>query len=168
MIAGADTTWSALSASLLHLGTHPEDRRRLREEPKLMSTAIEELLRAYAPVMLARVSTQDADLHGRHIPAGERMLFPLAAANRDPEVFEDPDQVRLDRRRNAHLTFGSGAHRCLGSPLARLEMRVALEEWLAVMPEFEVIDPQSIEWTGGTVRGPETVPFRVLPPPFQH
>jgi cytochrome P450 len=163
MIAGADTTWSALSASLLHLGTHPEDRRRLREEPKLMSTAIEELLRAYAPVMLARVSTRDADLHGRHIPAGERMLFPLAAANRDPGVFEDPDQVRLDRRRNAHLTFGSGAHRCLGSPLARLEMRVALEEWLAAMPEFEVIDPESIEWTGGTVRGPETVPFRVLP-----
>jgi hypothetical protein len=163
MIAGADTTWSALSASLLHLGTHPADRRRLREEPKLMSTAIEELLRAYAPVMLARVSTHDADLHGRHVPAGQRMLFPLAAANRDPEVFEKPDQVKLDRRRNAHLTFGSGAHRCLGSPLARLEMRVALEEWLAVMPEFEVIDPESIEWTGGTVRGPETVPFRVLP-----
>ena len=163
MIAGADTTWSALSASLLHLGTHPADRRRLREEPRLMSTAIEELLRAYAPVMLARVSTQDADLHGRHVPAGDRILFPLAAANRDPEVFEDPDQVKLDRRRNAHLTFGSGAHRCLGSPLARLEMRVALEEWLAVMPEFEVIDPESIEWTGGTVRGPEMVPFRVLP-----
>jgi hypothetical protein len=162
MIAGADTTWSALSASLLHLGTHPEDRKRLREEPALMSAAIEELLRAYAPVMLARVATQDADLHGRHIPAGERMLFPLAAANRDPAVFENPDQVRLDRRRNAHLAFGSGAHRCLGSPLARLEMRVALEEWLAVMPDFEVIGPESIEWTGGTVRGPETVPFRVL------
>ena len=128
-----------------------------------MSTAIEELLRAYAPVMLARVSTQGTDVHGRHIPAGERMLFPLAAANRDPEVFEDPDQVKLDRRRNAHLAFGSGAHRCLGSPLARLEMRVALEEWLAVIPEFEVTDPGSIEWTGGTVRGPETVPFRVLP-----
>jgi cytochrome P450 len=77
--------------------------------------------------MLARVSTQDADLHGRHIPAGERMLFLLAAANRDADAFEDPVQVKLDRRRNAHLTFGSGAHRCPGSPLARLEMRVALE-----------------------------------------
>jgi cytochrome P450 len=164
MIAGADTTWSALSASLLHLGTHPADRQRLRAEPGLMSTAIEELLRAYAPVMLARVSTTETDLHGRHIPAGERILFPLAAANRDPAVFEDPGQVRLDRRRNAHLAFGSGAHRCLGSPLARLELRVALEEWLAVMPEFEVTDPDSIEWTGGTVRGPERVPFRVLPP----
>lgn len=164
MIAGADTTWSALSASLLHLGTHPADRQRLRAEPQLMPTAIEELLRAYAPVMLARVSTRDTDLHERHIPAGERILFPLAAANRDPAVFEDPDQVRLDRRRNAHLAFGSGAHRCLGSPLARLELRVALEEWLAVMPEFEVTDPDSIEWTGGTVRGPERVPFRVLPP----
>jgi len=164
MIAGADTTWSALSASLLHLGTHPADRQRLRAEPGLMSTAIEELLRAYAPVMLARVSTRETDLHGRHIRAGERILFPLAAANRDPAVFEDPGQVRLDRRRNAHLAFGSGAHRCLGSPLARLELRVALEEWLAVMPEFEVTDPDSIEWTGGTVRGPEQVPFRVLPP----
>lgn len=172
MIAGADTTWSALSASLLHLGTHPGDRRRLREEPALMSTAIEELLRAYAPVTLARVSTQAVELHGRQVPAGERILFPLAAANRDSAAFEDPHEVRLDRRRNAHLTFGSGAHRCLGSPLARLEMRVALEEWLAVIPEYEIADPDWIEWTGGTVRGPESVPFRVPEAPsgghFQH
>jgi cytochrome P450 len=168
MIAGADTTWSALSASLLHLGTHPADRRRLQEEPALLTSAIEELLRAYAPVTLARLSTQDTELHGRQVPAGERILFPLAAANRDPDVFDDPHKVRLDRRRNAHLAFGSGAHRCLGSPLARLEMRVALEEWLAVIPEYEIPDPGSIEWTGGTVRGPESVPFVVPGTHFQH
>jgi cytochrome P450 len=162
MIAGADTTWSAINASLYHLGVHPGDRRRLAREPELMSTAVEELLRAYAPVMLARVTTAPVDVQGARIPADNRVLLPLAAANRDPSVFDEPDLVRLDRKRNRHLAFGSGAHRCLGSPLARLELRVALEEWLRAMPDYEVIDPDDIEWTGGSVRGPETVPVRVL------
>ena len=80
---------------------------------------------------------------------------------RDPAMFDDPDAVQLDRKRNRHLTFGSGPHRCLGSPLARLELRVALEEWLAVIPRFEVVGPDAVQWTGGSVRGPEHVPFRV-------
>ena len=89
------------------------------------------------------------------------MLLPLGAANRDPAMFDDPDAVQLDRKRNRHLTFGSGPHRCLGSPLARLELRVALEEWLAAIPRFEVVEPAAVQWTGGSVRGPERVPFRV-------
>jgi cytochrome P450 len=161
MIAGADTTWSALSAALFHLGTHPDDLQLLVDEPELMSTAIEELLRVYAPVMLARVTTGSIEVHDQQIGAGERVLLPLGAANRDPSMFDDPDAVQLDRKRNRHLTFGSGPHRCLGSPLARLELRVALEEWLAAIPRFEVVDPAAVQWTGGSVRGPERVPFRV-------
>ena len=76
-------------------------------------------------------------MDGRPVKAGERVLLAFAAANRDPDVFDDPDVVLIDRRRNRHLTFGSGAHRCLGSNLARLKLRVTLEESLRVMPEFQ-------------------------------
>jgi cytochrome P450 len=112
-------------------------------------------------VSVGRLTRQNSELHGRRIPAGDRVLLAFAAANRDPAVFEDPDEIRIDRRRNRHLTFGSGGHRCLGSNLARLELRVTLEEWLRVMPEFALTDPGSIEWSGGQTRGPERVGFQV-------
>jgi cytochrome P450 len=163
LIAGADTTWSAIGSSIWHLATYDEDRRRLLAEPTLMSTAVEELLRAYAPVSVGRIATEDVELHGRCVHAGERVILPFGAANRDPEVFDDPEEVRLDRRRNRHLTFGTGAHRCLGSNLARLELRIALEEWLAVMPNFRLTDPDSVEWSGGQTRGPERVDIEVTP-----
>jgi cytochrome P450 len=163
LIAGADTTWSAIGASLWHLGTHPQDRARLAAEPALIETAVEELLRAYAPVTMARIATEPVELHGRCIAQGDRVLVPFGAANRDPSMFDDPDHVKLDRQRNRHLTFGSGVHRCLGSNLARMELRVALEEWLRVIPEFHVLDPDEVAWTGGQVNGPEHVPFAVGP-----
>jgi cytochrome P450 len=97
------------------------------------------------------------------VPAGERILLPFGAANRDPDVFDDPDEVVIDRRRNRHLSFGSGAHRCLGSNLARLELRIALEEWLRAMPRFRLADPDAIEWSGGQTRGPERVDIHVEP-----
>jgi hypothetical protein len=162
LIAGADTTWSAIGASIWHLATHDEDRRRLLAEPTLMSTAVEELLRAYAPVSVGRITTEDVELHGRCVHAGNRVILPFGAANRDPEVFDDPEEVRIDRRRNRHLTFGTGAHRCLGSNLARLELRIALEEWLAVMPHFRLTDPDGVEWSGGQTRGPERVDVEVI------
>jgi cytochrome P450 len=165
MIAGADTTWSALSSALFHLGTQVHDRERLLAEPALMMTAVEELLRAYGPVMLARVTATDVEIHDVTIAAGQRVLLPLGAANRDPDVFPDPDVIQLDRKRNRHLAFGSGPHRCLGSPLARLELRVALEEWLAAIPDFAVVDPDAVQWTGGSVRGPESVPVRIIAAP---
>ena len=92
---------------------------------------------------------------------GERVLLAFAAANRDPDVFEAPDEIRIDRRRNRHLTFGSGGHRCLGSNLARLELRVTIEEWLRVMPDFGLAGPDPVEWSGGQTRGPERVEFVV-------
>lgn len=161
LIAGADTTWSAISASLWHLAGHERDRRRLVADPGLLDTATEEFLRVYAPVSVGRLAREDVELHGRSIAAGERVVLSFGAANRDPEVFEDPDEIRIDRSRNRHLTFGSGGHRCLGSNLARLELRVTLEEWLRVMPEFHLTDPGGVTWSGGQTRGPERVTFAV-------
>ncbi|HSW19724.1 MAG TPA: cytochrome P450 [Ramlibacter sp.] len=161
-LAGADTTWSSLGGSIWHLAQHPEDRRRLIAEPELFrTTAIEELLRMFAPVTMARITSEPVELQGRSVGQGERVLMPYPAANRDPAVFEDPDTVKLDRKRNRHLAFGTGAHTCLGAPLARLEMRVGLQELLRVMPDFELMDATT-DWTRGQVRGPERVMIRPL------
>jgi cytochrome P450 len=163
LIAGIDTTWSAIGSSLWHLATHADDRRRLANEPELMATAIEELLRAYAPVTMARRLPHDVEYQGCPMKAGERVLMNFPAANRDPEVFPDADRVILDREHNRHVAFGAGIHRCAGSNLARMELRVALEEWLARIPEFEVEDPALVTWAGGQVRGPRNIPV-VFPP----
>jgi cytochrome P450 len=162
MIAGIDTTWSAIGASLWHLARHPADRRRLAAEPELMTTAVEEFLRAYAPVTMARLVAKDFDFHGHPFKEGDWLLLPFPAANRDPAVFENPGQVQLDRAKNRHAAFGLGRHRCLGSNLARMELRVALEEWLARYPDFELSDPAAVTWAGGQVRGPRTLPVRIL------
>ncbi len=162
MIAGIDTTWSAIGASLWHLARHPADRRRLAGDPELMSTAVEELLRAYAPVTMARLVAKDFDFHGHPFKEGDWLLLPFPAANRDPAVFENPGQVQLDRAKNRHAAFGLGRHRCLGSNLARMELRVALEEWLARYPDFELSDPAAVTWAGGQVRGPRTLPVNIL------
>jgi cytochrome P450 len=162
LIAGIDTTWSSIGSTMWHLATHPDDRRRLSAEPELMPTAIEEFLRAYAPVTMARRLVEDIDYKGCPMKAGERVLMNFPAANRDPEVFVDADTVILDRQQNRHLAFGAGIHRCAGSNLARMELRVAVEEWLARVPDFEVTDAAKVTWAGGQVRGPRTVPVRVL------
>jgi cytochrome P450 len=162
MVAGIDTTWSAIGSSLWHLAQHPEDRRRLVAEPDLMITALEELLRVYAPVTMARLVAEDFTFEGCPFKEGEWVLLPFPAANRDPEVFPDADRVVLDRAENRHAAFGLGIHRCLGSNLARLELRVALEEWLARFPEFELADPDAVTWSKGQVRGPRSIPVRVL------
>jgi len=162
LIAGIDTTWSSIGSTMWHLATHPDDRRRLVNEPTLMPTAIEEFLRAYAPVTMARRLTEDTEYNGCPMKAGERILMNFPGANRDPEVFVDADKVILDREHNRHLAFGAGIHRCAGSNLARMELRVAVEEWLAVMPEFEVSDHAGVTWAGGQVRGPRTIPVRAI------
>jgi cytochrome P450 len=162
LIAGIDTTWSAIGASLWHLAQHPEDRRRLREEPELLPFAIEELLRAYAPVTMARIVAEDVEIGGEELHEGDWVLLPFPAANRDPEAFDQADEVVLDRTRNRHATFGLGIHRCLGSNLARMELTVAVEEWLAAVPDFELVDPHAVRWSTGQVRGPRTAEVRIL------
>jgi cytochrome P450 len=161
MIAGIDTTWSAIGASLWHLAQHPGDRKRLASEPELMGTAVEEFLRAYAPVTMARLVARDFDFRGCPLKEGDWLLLPFPAANRDPEMFPRANEVVLDRVENRHAAFGLGIHRCLGSNLARMELRVALEEWMKRYPDFELTDPSAVTWSAGQVRGPRTVPVRV-------
>jgi cytochrome P450 len=162
MIAGIDTTWSAIGASLWHLAQHAQDRKRLATEPALMDTAVEELLRAYAPVTMARLVAKDFEFQGCPMKEGDWLLLPFPAANRDPDVFPDAGQVDLARAENRHAAFGLGIHRCVGSNLARMELRVALEEWMRRYPDFELADPSAVTWSAGQVRGPRTIPVRIL------
>lgn len=161
MVAGIDTTWSAIGASLWHLARHPADRARLVAEPSLLPTAVEELLRAYAPVTMARLVTKPVELDGRALQPDEWLLLPFPAANRDPAAFERADEVVIDRAENRHAAFGLGIHRCLGSNLARMELRVALSSWLARIPDFELDDAAAVTWATGQVRGPRTLPVVV-------
>jgi len=161
MVAGIDTTWSAIGASLWHLAQNPDDRRRLASEPGLMATAVEEFLRAYAPVTMARLVAKDFEFQGCPMKEGDWLLLPFPAANRDPAVFPDADTVQIDRLENRHAAFGLGIHRCLGSNLARMELQVALEEWMARYPEFELDEAPPVTWSAGQVRGPRTVPVRI-------
>ena len=161
LIAGIDTTWSGLGSSLWHLATHADDRRRLVAQPDLMPTAIEEFLRAYAPVTMARVIKEDTELNGCPMKAGHGVLLSFPAANRDPEMFPDADKVLIDRKENRHAAFGLGIHRCIGSNLARMEMTVGVEQWLRRIPEFTLDKDRPMTWSIGTVRGPRLLPVRI-------
>jgi len=162
LVAGIDTTWSAIGSSLWHLATHPDDLRRLVREPELMGTAIEEFLRVYAPVTMARLVAKDHDFDGCPMKADEWVLLPFPAANLDPAEFEHADQVLIDRVENRHAAFGLGIHRCLGSNLARLELRVAVEEFVKRFPEFELAHGEDgVVWSVGQIRGPRQLPVRV-------
>jgi cytochrome P450 len=160
LLAGIDTTWSSISHTLLHLARTPEHRRRLLAEPALMPTAIEEFLRVLAPVSVARLVVKDQEVGSCRFATGEMVLLPYPAANRDPEKFERPDEVVLDRQENRHSTFGLGIHRCVGSNLARMELTVAIEEWLRRIPEFELEVGAELNWSRGLVRGPRSVRVR--------
>ena len=158
LIAGIDTTWSGIGSCIWHLAKHPEDRRRLAAEPKLMPTAIEEFLRAYAPVTMAREVVKETEINGCTFKPGEMVLLSFPAANRDPEMFPDADKVIIDRKENRHAAFGLGIHRCVGSNLARLEMTVAVEELLKRIPEFSLAG--EVTWSEVTVRGPRRLPIK--------
>ena len=159
LVAGIDTTWSSIGSALWHFASHPEDRRRLAADPDLFPTAIEEMLRAYAPVTMGREVLNEVTYNGVTMEQGAKMLMNFPGANRDPEVFDRPDEVIIDRARNRHIAFGSGIHRCLGSNLARLEMEVSLKTWFDRIPEFE-LDEGPVAWAGGQVRGPRILPIR--------
>jgi hypothetical protein len=162
LVAGIDTTWSAIGAALWHLSTHPDDLERLVNEPELMPAAVEEFLRFYAPVTMARMVKKDHDFHGCPMKKDDWVLLGFPAANRDPDAFEKADEFIIDREINRHLAFGLGIHRCVGSNLARLELRVAIEEFIKRYPKFELADADSVTWAQGQVRGPRNVPLRVI------
>jgi cytochrome P450 len=162
LLAGIDTTWSAIGSSIWHLAQHPDDRRRMLAEPELLPVAIEELLRAFAPVTMARMVAQDHDFHGCPMKTDEWVLLPFPAANRDPALFDRADEVVIDRLENRHAAFGLGIHRCLGSNLARLELTVAIDEFLQRFPDFELADTEPVRWSVGQIRGPRQLPIRIL------
>jgi cytochrome P450 len=161
LIAGIDTTWSAIGASLWHLARTPADRERLVAEPALLPAALEEFLRAYAPVTMARLVKEDMRWHGVAMRADDWILLSFPAANRDPAQFDRAGEVLIDREVNRHAAFGLGIHRCVGSHLARMELRVALEAWLERIPGFTLDDPSAVRWSAGQIRGPRTLPLRI-------
>ncbi len=161
LVAGIDTTWSSIGSAIWHLASHPEDRERLVNEPELIPSAVEEFLRAYSPVTMARVVSdpEGVDFNGCPMSYGDKILMNFPGANRDPDVFENPDDVIIDRERNRHVAFGVGIHRCAGSNLARMEMQVAIEVLLERIPDFHLADPSAVTWAGGQVRGPRILPI---------
>ncbi len=160
LIAGIDTTWSAIGSSLWHLAQNPDDRHRLADDPEVLDFAVEEFLRAYAPVTMARMVAKDHDFHGCPMKKDDWVLLPFPAANRDPKQFEDAEKFVIDREENRHAAFGLGIHRCLGSNLARLEVKVAIEEFVRRFPNFELAG--DVKWSVGQIRGPRVLPIRVL------
>lgn len=159
-MAGLDTVAAQLSYTFYHLATHPDDRRKLVEDPSRIPLAVEELVRAYPIVQTARIATTDLDFHGCPVKKGDMVAFPLGMANRDPKAHERGGTVDLDAPRPRHFAFGAGPHRCLGSHLARQELTVALEEWHRLIPDYEVADESKVvEHTGG-VYSLECLPLR--------
>lgn len=137
--AGHGTLAAALSILVHHLAEDPDLQGRLRADPALIPAAVEEILRADGPLVANRRTTaRDVELGGRTIPEGENLALMWIAANRDPQAFDDPEAIRLDRDTDDGMVWGRGIHVCLGAPMARLELRVALEELLARTTRFEL------------------------------
>ena len=140
-LAGLDTVTASLDCMLAYLAQHPDQRRRLVEDPAVIPHAIEEMLRWETPVPgVIRVTTEATEIRGCPIEEGRAVVVMLASANTDEVAWTDVDTIDFDRAENRHLAFGGGAHRCLGSHLARMELRVALEEWHRRIPEYAVPD----------------------------
>ena len=161
--AGHETTVNGIGNSLWYLSEHPDDRARLIAEPGLLPRAIEEFLRFMSPIqVLGRNATRDLELHGETIHAGDLVAVSYGSANRDERVFENPDRCIIDRHPNRHLAFGTGPHACLGAHLARLEMRVALQEMLHRFPDLRVAGPERLVPTPhGDLRGFWSLPARL-------
>ncbi len=161
IIAGIDTTWSAIGSGLWHFAQHHDQVQQLvaaEDDDPLWISASEEVLRYYAPVTMARKVIKDTEVAGCPVHEGDQMLLTFPAANHDPEAFEDADEFQLDRARNRHLAFGLGIHRCVGSNLARLELLVGLQEWVRAFPECTLDPAQETSWANGQVRGPRELP----------
>lgn len=150
-MAGLDTVAAQLTFSWWHLANHDEDRKHIVADPSLIPSAIEEFLRYYAFVTPGRKVVQDTEIAGCPIKAGQMVYLPLVSANRDPREFDDADRVILEREGNRHIAFGAGPHRCLGSSLARQELRVAMEMWHERIPEYRVPDGVEIREHGGQI-----------------
>ncbi|WP_019925263.1 cytochrome P450 [Nocardia sp. BMG111209] len=163
LIAGLHTVQGSLAWGIIHLAHHTEQRRQLIADPDLIPAAVEEILRYEAAVVPGRRATRTTELGGVTIAEGDQLILPLCAANRDGDEFPDADALRLDRRPNRHLSFGAGAHRCLGSHLARIELRLALEQIHRRIPDYALIDTDPPVLHAGQVRGCVRLPITFTP-----
>lgn len=152
LLGGLDTTGLLIGASLVYLAQHPADRRRLIDEPELLDLATEEFLRVFPSADAhARTVMDDVEVGGVTMHRGDRLLVAWISVNRDEQVFDEPDQVRIDRFPNTHASFGLGAHRCLGSHLARMTFKQTIPQVLARMPDYEVRDDQLVRYPAGAL-----------------
>jgi cytochrome P450 len=162
-VAGTETTTSGMGNALLALDHFTADRARIVADRTLLPTAVDEILRYDSPVQgLSRVATEDVEISGTRLPAGSRVHLLFAAANRDPEVFPDPDRFDITRSPNLHLAFGFGIHHCLGASLARTEIRVGLDELLDRFPEFVVRRDGVVRLHSDTNRGFAQLPVQLV------
>ncbi len=165
LIGGDETTRHVMTGGLLELLRRPAQKRRLLENPGLVPSAVEEMLRWVSPIQnMNRTATQDTLLRGQQIRAGDRLLLLYPSANRDPAAFPEPDEFDVAREPNRHVAFGGyGTHHCLGASLARLELRVLLEELLRRLPDLELAEGELPVRPGNFIVGLERMRLRFSP-----
>jgi cytochrome P450 len=165
LVGGQETTVNLINNAVLCFLEHPDQLARLRAAPQLLPSAIEEVLRYRSPLQwMPRATTRDVELHGRLIPAGKLVLPLMGSANRDPAQFPDASRFDIARDPNPHLAFGHGIHACLGAPLARLEARIALADFLERVTGFELATDGPWEPRQAlSVHGPSRLPIRLTP-----
>jgi cytochrome P450 len=150
VLAGLDTTRATLGYLFRHLAENPEHRRQLIEDPELVPSAVEEALRFYTIIFGdGRKVTRDTEFHGVQLKKGDMVYALVSGANRDPRAYEQADEFVIDRKRNHHMGFANGPHRCLGAHLARRELVLAVQEWLRVIPDFHIATEAELRERGG-------------------
>ncbi|HTK60952.1 MAG TPA: cytochrome P450 [Pseudonocardia sp.] len=163
LMGGMHTVQGSLAWALMHLSQNPEQRRLLIEDPSKVPAAVEEILRLEAQVAAGRRATADVEIGGVQVKADDQMLVMLCSANRDAAEFDNPDEMHIERSPNRHLTFGSGPHRCLGSHLGRLELRIAIEELNKRIPDYRLDPDNPPEVTPSQVRSVQKLPIVFTP-----
>jgi cytochrome P450 len=166
ILGGFGTTADGISSIMMNLALRPELQVRLRDDPEQLPEAIEELLRFDPPIAgQSRICVEATSVGGHEIKPGERIFLWLAAANHDPAEFDQPDQIDLDRGMNPHIVFGVGPHRCIGSNVARLNLRIMLEELLARVRDFRLTPGDSVRRRPSSAWGPSYLPLTFTPGP---
>jgi cytochrome P450 len=163
MLGGLHTVRGTLGFTMIELAKRPEEKQRLLDDPSLIPSAVEEMLRFEAPVSTGRTVLRPYKLHDVELQPGDRILLSNPAANRDPREFPDPGAVHVDRDPNRHLAFSAGPHRCIGSHLGRIELKVALEELLRRIPDFRLDPDHTPSYHHGQVRGIEELHLLFTP-----
>jgi cytochrome P450 len=157
-VGGLDTVYSTLGWMMRHLATHPDLQERLRDNPDLIPQAVEEFARAFSVVNTHRQVRKDAVFHGVQLKAGEEINMPLALADRDPAAFPNPHVIDIDRKPR-HIAFGTGVHNCLGVHLAKRELRLVLEEFLAAFRNIRIKDGETYRYHTGRTFGVDYLPL---------